>query len=105
MSKRKTSQKKTWLLLLLLLIVLPLGLIGLSNGIDKRADQETLDTLQRSVRRAAVQCYALEGFYPVNLDYLEENYGVSIDESRFYVDYQYVASNLIPDITVLSVRR
>ena len=28
-------------------------------------------------------------------------YGVSIDESRIFVDYQYIASNLMPDITVL----
>ena len=48
-----------------------------------------------------MQCYALEGAYPANLSHLEGRYGVQVDESRFFVDYQYVAANLMPDITVL----
>ena len=44
----------------------------------------------------------LEGFYPASLDYLEAYYGVSIDDRLYFVDYRYVASNLMPDITVLA---
>ncbi|MFQ8758847.1 MAG: hypothetical protein ACLSAF_04740 [Intestinimonas sp.] len=56
---------------------------------------------RRSVRRAAVQCYALEGAYPQDLSHLEERYGVSVDADRFRVDYIYIASNLMPDITIV----
>ena len=51
--------------------------------------------------RAAVQCYALEGAYPQDLSHLEERYGVSVDADRFRVDYIYIASNLMPDITIV----
>ena len=32
---------------------------------------------------------------------LEERYGVSVDGDRFRVDYIYIASNLMPDITIV----
>lgn len=86
---------------LLLLILLPLVLFFSAQTLGGKADDESLDLAEQSIRRAAVQCYALEGTYPVSWEHLKEVYGVSVDESRYFVDYQYVASNLMPDITVL----
>ena len=60
-----------------------------------------LSLVEENVRRAAVQCYALEGAYPQDFDYLAERYGVAVDESRCRVDYIYIGSNLMPDITVV----
>ena len=31
-----------------------------------------------------------------------ENYGVTAGDGRYIISYQYVASNLMPDITVLA---
>ncbi len=81
--------------------VLPLLLLAAAGDLSGRADREALAMTERAVRRAAVQCYALEGAYPANLEHLKERYGVSVDETRIFVDYQYIASNLMPDITVL----
>ena len=50
---------------------------------------------------AAVQCYALEGAYPQSLSYLEENYGVQVNHSRFIVSYEAYASNQLPAVAVL----
>ena len=87
--------------ILLLLILLPLVLWFSARQLGGKADAEGLELAEQSIRRAAVQCYALEGVYPTSLDHLKEVYGVSVDESRYFVDYQYIASNLMPDITVL----
>ena len=57
--------------------------------------------LEDALRRAAVACYAAEGIYPPNLEYMEEHYGIRIDEGRYTVMYVPIASNLMPDITVL----
>ena len=46
-------------------------------------------------------CYAAEGVYPPDLAYLEEHYGVQINEKHFAVYYDAFASNMMPDITVL----
>lgn len=57
--------------------------------------------LEEALTRAAVACYAAEGAYPQSVDYLQEYYGVRIDEERFVVVYDAFAENLMPDITVL----
>ena len=57
--------------------------------------------LEDALRRTAVACYAVEGIYPPSLDYMQEHYGIRIDEERYAVKYEVIASNLMPDITVL----
>ena len=57
--------------------------------------------LEETLRRAAVACYAAQGAYPPDLNYIEEHWGVQIDRSRYAVFYQVEGSNLMPDITVL----
>ena len=50
---------------------------------------------------SCVACYAAEGIYPPDLDYLKDHYGVQVDEERYTVFYSVFAENLMPDITVL----
>ena len=57
--------------------------------------------LERAVNRGITQCYALEGTYPPNLDYLVENYGLIYDQNQYYIDYVYIGSNLRPDFTII----
>ena len=74
------------------------GVLSMSD----RMDQEGAETLRSAIARASVQCYAIEGRYPPSVQYLEENYGIEIDRSRFDVFYEGFASNIMPDITVNS---
>lgn len=69
--------------------------------ISKRADAEGAETLRNGIRRASVQCYAIEGRYPPSVQYLTDNYGIQIDEDRYSVFYDGFASNVMPDITVV----
>jgi len=89
----------------LLLLMLPLFLSYFSNNIGQKATAESIAMVCKSLDQAVVECYALEGFYPPNLGYLEERYGISIDKTLYYVDYFYLGSNLKPDITVLPVSK
>ena len=57
--------------------------------------------LEEALRRAAVACYAAEGIYPPNVEYMVEHYGLQIDSRRYVVSYTSFAENLMPDITVL----
>lgn len=91
------------LALLLLVLAIPLVLVWGSAMMDRQASRQALSMTEDAIRRAAVQCYALEGFYPADMDYLERHYGVQVDTDRYYVGYQYVASNLMPDITILPI--
>ena len=71
------------------------------DGVDNGHSEEDAAQLTLSLRRAAAACYASEGAYPENLSYLEEYYGIQIDDDRYSVIYRPIASNLMPEITVI----
>lgn len=71
------------------------------DSLDSGRSEEDLRQLEETLRRSCVACYAAEGVYPPNLDYLKERYGLQIDEERYTVKFSAFAENLMPDITVL----
>ena len=66
-------------------------------------DRESLQRTQDALRRAAVSCYAIEGSYPTNVEYLVEHYGVLVDYDRYAVLYDCIGSNVMPYIEVVRV--
>jgi hypothetical protein len=71
-----------------------------SGGMSSQVTENQTKFLSDAVRRSAVQCFALEGRFPDSIKYLEDNYGLLIDHDRYYVYYEYVGSNLIPQVRV-----
>ena len=71
------------------------------NSLNDGRAEEDMRQLEETLRRGCVACYAAEGVYPPNLDYLKEHYGVQVDDARYVVIYSVFADNLMPDITVL----
>lgn len=71
------------------------------GSLERGREREDLDQLGEVLRKSSVACYASEGVYPPDLEYLKERYGVQIDEKRYIVCYDRFAQNLMPDITVL----
>lgn len=76
----------------------------LAGVLSGKAQGEALKLAQESLRRSAVECYAIEGAYPADVAYLADHYGVTIDPNRFAVHYEFIAANLMPQITVLPVK-
>ena len=102
MSIRKT--RRTVIIALLITVGILCVLLGFKTAIsdlDKGRDEKAAVQLEESIRRAAVACYAAEGRYPPNLDYIKEHYGVRVNEEAYTVFYEVDAENLMPDITVL----
>ncbi len=104
MLKKHFSKLYHFIWVLVILCVLFCFLTALSN-LDKGQAIEEKERLQEALSRAAVACYAIEGAYPPNLEYLIENYDVQINTERFTVKYELYASNLMPDITVLDFQK
>ena len=98
---KREGRYRAALLLSAALMVLLVFLGAVSNLQDGRRE-EGRQQLEEAVRRHAVACYAAEGVYPPNLEYLETHYGLQIDRQRYTVVYEVFASNLMPDVTVLS---
>lgn len=86
----------------LFLIFIGMFLLGIS-GISKTSDRESYQSLRTALERSVVHCYAIEGRYPPSLDYLKSHYGITYDENKYFIDYQPIASNMMPDITIISL--
>ena len=100
---RRILTSRVLLIAVFLVIIIglaELGILGLSREVQ--ADQAQF--LSDTVRRSAVQCYAIEGHYPQSLSYLEENYGLIIDRDRYAVYYESMGDNILPQIRVLIVK-
>ncbi|MCI8474347.1 MAG: hypothetical protein HFF07_03310 [Oscillospiraceae bacterium] len=89
-------------------LALPVGIVlalvlfaGALDSLTVGRSAEDLRQLEEALRRGCVSCYAVEGRYPPDLEYLKEHYGLQVDEERYTVAYDIFAPNLMPDITVL----
>ena len=91
--------KKYIAILITLLVALFLGLTSYDIKTQLQSKQE--DLVENAIKRGVVQCYAIEGRYPPSVDYLEEHYGLRMDNSKYIVHYDILASNIYPDITVI----
>lgn len=100
----KRQRSYTIIKVIVLFAVLAVAVFCLYKATSKmnRGQQaESLKQLDSSIRKATMTCYATEGVYPPNIEYLKDNYGIQIDESRFTVFYEVMAKNMMPDITVM----
>ena len=98
---RSISQILRSLILPLVAVIILLCFIIALNNLDNGQTEEGRLQLEDSIRRAAVACYAAEGIYPPDVEYLQNHYGIQIDEEKYAVFYDVFGSNLMPEITVV----
>lgn len=97
--KEKKSITSYFPLLLLTIVLIAFSIF--TSSMTKTNSSQEKEILQKAIDRSITQCYALEGVYPDSLSYLEEEYGLTYNKEHFFVDYQYIGSNLRPDITII----
>ena len=85
---------------ILIFIALIVAFVLLINNITGKGNGRELEIVRDAVKNAALTCYAVEGMYPDNLEYLREHYNLSYNEERYHVFYEPIASNLMPSIKV-----
>lgn len=86
----------------IVLLLLTAGMVlGSMPSVIENTRAEQLRMAEETLRRAVVTCYALEGRYPPDVDYLRQFYGVQLNEKDYIVHYEIFAENIMPDITVL----
>ena len=89
------------LILAFCMIAMSIFLIPLIGETVDNNEDITVKTMQEAIDRALVHCYAIEGSYPPSITYLSENYGIYMQEERFYYYYEYIGSNIRPVVRVL----
>lgn len=95
--KLKNIQLSIMLIVSIAIIVIVLG--GLDAYNVKHSTLET-ERIADIVEKYAIQCYATEGAYPPNVYYLEEHYGLILDEEKYIYSYEPVAENIKPVVQV-----
>ena len=86
--------------LVLVMVVLLAGSVLVINSMVSAGDAGEVRMVQDAVKNAALTCFAVEGAFPYDLDYLRENYGLAYDEEKYHVLYEAFASNQMPEIRV-----
>ena len=101
MNRKKEKRSFSGLLAAVLAVVVLLGFTTALRNLTEGSSDQGREQLETALRRSAVACYAAEGIYPDDIAYLQEHYGIQINEERYTVIYTVFASNLMPDITVV----
>lgn len=86
------------------LIVMVVFVLGIGK-ISSKNEKDEKDILINALNRDIVHCYAVEGYYPPNLSYIEEHYGLTYDHSRYLVDYEPIGNNIMPTVTIVEKNR
>lgn len=86
---------------LLFLLLAVCALVFTAGSLTETNSTREKEILTSALDKNIIQCYALEGAYPPDLDYLCDHYGFTYNKDRFFIDYQYIGSNLRPDVTVI----
>ena len=86
---------------ILVFVALIVGFIFLINNVSNKNSNREIEIVRDAVKNASLTCYAVEGMYPENLDYLRDHYNLSYNEDRYIVYYRPLASNLMPTIKVV----
>lgn len=100
--KRFSLQKAlTYVLpIVLFTVMLTWFVLALSNAGESTSRNE-LAAVRSTVENGITMCYAIEGAYPEDLEYLVENYGVIYDSQKYIVYYDRFAANIRPTVSVL----
>lgn len=99
MKNRGTSHSAQYILLILLLIVLAFTMVRMEL-FWKGKEQDQPQRIREAIVKACIQCYALEGSYPPDLEYLSKHYGLVLNHERYYYYYEIFASNIMPEVEV-----
>ena len=86
---------------ILIFVALIIVFVALVNNITGKGSRREMDIVKDAVKNATLTCYAVEGMYPDDLNYLIEHYNLSYNKDRYIVYYEPLASNVIPSIKVV----
>lgn len=105
---QEQKQRHPALRLLTQAVIFGCGVTILMKGVSSvshTAQESQAESLRKAIIRSAVNCYATEGVYPESLAYLKDHYGISWNPESFFVDYEITGSNLMPGVTVISLKQ
>ena len=89
----------------LLLVLICVVFVSAVNHTSSDTISREKTALENALVKGSVYTYSLSGRYPQSLAELVDNYGITYDHSRFVVEYVPGAENLLPQITVITLKK
>ena len=102
--KARRVERRGILKSLLFVIIISAVLIAGIFYISNMGSEQGIKLTREAAVRTAVECYAIEGIYPPNVQYMEDNYNLRYDKTKYYIHYDAFASNIMPTIEVYEKR-
>ena len=100
LKRKNNSILKACVIPIVLFALLIWLLVGGTTHFKKVGSEQGLALTAQAIRKAVLQCYAVEGMYPSDLEYLTEHYNLRIDEEKYIISYDCFSSNIMPEIDV-----
>lgn len=85
----------------LCIIVIVAVALSIYYSFQKSSIDQGALSVKEAVLDSAIQCAAIEGSYPSEISYLENNYGLSVNHDDYIVVYVCFASNTVPSVSVV----
>ena len=102
--KARRTEILGWLRSILFVIVISAVLIAGIFYISNMGNEQGLKLTNEAAVRTMIECYAIEGIYPPNVQYMVDNYNLSYDDTKYFIHYDAFASNIMPTIDVYEKR-
>lgn len=96
----RKKKSPAFLLTLCLVAVFLAGAAIAAAAAGSQSEEQARQTAEQAIRKAMISCYAIEGSFPQSWEYLQEHYGVSVDD-RFVVEYEALGGNIMPQVQVV----
>lgn len=103
-TQKSSSTSRNFIVSIVCFFIIMLIFLSGTSIVSDKTDAQEIQTLEQAVNRGIVHCYSIEGRYPESLQYLKEHYGLTYDDTKFFVDYQALGSNIMPDVTIIDRR-
>jgi len=111
MNRQRVFKKSLWasllsgiVPLLFTLAIMAVVYLGIQQA-GASSEAEGIRLLEEALMRVAIHSYAVNGYFPPNVDYMSEHFAVYVDRTRFVVHYVVFAENMLPDIRVFPLQR
>ena len=102
-SEKKSNGRIRLFCFAVAIIAIIVGIWYIAGSLQTSQEREQIKIAQDAITRATVQCYSLEGRYPTGLQYLEDNYGITLNEEKYVYYYQSIGANIMPNIRVMTL--
>lgn len=104
-SDKRKSRAPIIVCLIIVAVIVVLAALWAFKVPTKDIRDDTAEAVKSAVERSALQCYVVEGVYPPDVKYLQDNYGLQVNTRDFYITYNAFSENLPPEVTVSEHKR